>query len=68
MFSNKINSNSIDENAINEFYQYSKIHGYDFQLYSNRYDTERRVNFMKLYSILEKMIEGLKEKKYDWIL
>jgi len=67
MFSNHINPNSIYENAISSFYQYAQIHGYEFQFNNYRYDTERQVFFMKLNSILEKVIIGLKEKKYDWI-
>ncbi|ORX61135.1 hypothetical protein BCR36DRAFT_273708 [Piromyces finnis] len=67
MFSNIIKVNSIYENAISEFYQYASIHGYVFQFNSFKYDTERQVFFMKLNSILEKMITGLKEKNIDWI-
>jgi len=67
MFSNIIKVNSIYENAISAFYQYSNIHGYDFQFNHYRYDTERQVFFMKLNSVLEKIIIGLKEKKYDWV-
>jgi len=68
MFSNVIKVNSIYENAISAFYQYAKIHGYEFQYNHYRYDTERQIFFMKLNSVLEKIIVGLKEKKYDWIL
>jgi len=32
------------------------------------YAPGRQIFFMKLYSVIEKMIEGLKSKKYDWIL
>jgi len=67
MYSNVIKPNSIYENAISSFYQYSKIHGYDFEYNHYRYDTERQIFFMKLNSVLEKIIIGLKEKKYDWI-
>jgi len=67
MFSNQIEANSLDENSISEFYQYSKIHGYDFQLSTYNYNPERKIYYMKLYTLMEKMIEGLKEKKYDWI-
>ncbi|OUM61502.1 hypothetical protein PIROE2DRAFT_12503 [Piromyces sp. E2] len=68
MFSNAVKPNSIYENAIGAFYQYSKIHGYDLHHYSYRYDVERQIFFMKLNSIIETLIIGLKEKKYDWIL
>jgi len=68
MFSNVIKVNSIYENAISAFYQYSQIHGYDYQLYRYRYDTERQVTFMKLNAIIEKIMIGLKMKKYDWVL
>jgi hypothetical protein len=67
MFSNVIKPNSIYENAISSFYQYSKIHGYEFELNHYRYDTERQVFFMKLNSVIEKIIIGLKERTYDWV-
>jgi len=68
MFSNKIDVNSVYENAISEFYQYSKFYGYKFVLNRNRYDTEREVFYMKLNTLIENLIKGLKEKTYDWIL
>jgi len=67
MFSNIVKVNSIYENAISSFYQYSQIHGYEFQFNHYRYDTERQVFFMKLNSVLEKIMVGLKMKKYDWV-
>jgi len=67
MFLNNIKPNTVYENAVSSFYQYSKIHGYNFTLDSYRYDTERQIYFMKLHSVLEKIIEGLKEKSFDWI-
>jgi len=67
MFSNNIKPNSIYENAVSSFYQYAQIHNYEFQFNHYRYDTERQVFFMKLNSVLEKVIIGLKEKKYDWV-
>ncbi|ORX65231.1 hypothetical protein BCR32DRAFT_226203 [Anaeromyces robustus] len=67
MFSNRINPNSIDENSISEFYQYSKIHGYDFFVNTKNYNPDRKIYYMKTLSVLEKVIEGLKENKYDWI-
>jgi len=68
MFSNKITPNGAYENAISSFYQYSKIHGYNFEFYHTRYDTERQIFYMKFNSIIEKIILGLKEKTYGWIL
>jgi len=67
MFSNVINVNTIYENAISSFYQYSQIHGYELYFNHYRYDTERQVYFMKINVILEKLMEGLKNKNYDWI-
>jgi len=67
MFSNKITPNGAYENAISSFYQYSKIHGYNFEFYHTRYDTERQIFYMKFNSIIEKIILGLKEKTYGWI-
>jgi len=68
MFSNQVSSNSVTENSISAFYQYSQIHDYDFHFEHYRYDFERQMNYMKLNSILEQLMIGLKEKKYDWIL
>ncbi|ORX65230.1 hypothetical protein BCR32DRAFT_297784 [Anaeromyces robustus] len=67
MFRDSITSNSIDENSVSEFYQYAKIHGYDFYYETYNYIPYRSIFFMKLFSIIERMIEGLKQKKYDWI-
>ncbi|OUM61385.1 hypothetical protein PIROE2DRAFT_62553 [Piromyces sp. E2] len=70
MFSNKYNIkvNSIYENAISEFFQYSNIHNYHFHPYYIRYDSSREMCYMKLLTVLESLIKGLKEKSYDWIL
>jgi len=70
MFSNKFNIkvNSIYENAISEFYQYANIHHYHFHPYAIRYDSSREICYMKLLSVMESIIKGLKEKTYDWIL
>jgi len=67
-FYNSIKSNSIQEHSVSEFYQYAKIHNYDFQLNYINYSPDREIYFMKLYNIIEKIIEGLKYKKYDWLL
>jgi len=67
MFSDKVAPNSAYENAISSFYQYSKIHGYDFKFYHNRFDTERQIFYMKFNSIIETIIERLQEKRYGWI-
>jgi len=68
MFFNGIKSNTVDENSVSDFYQYANIHGYDFYFGDFNYNPGRSIYFMKFYTILEKMIEGVKEKKYDWIL
>jgi len=67
-FYNGIKPNTIHENAVSEFYQYSNIHGYEFQFNYFNYNPERNVKFMKINTIIEKLIEGLKYKKYDWIV
>jgi len=67
MFSNKIVVNSVYENAISEFYQYSKYHGYKLVLNRNRYDTEREIFYMKINTVIENLIKCLQEKSYDWI-
>jgi len=67
MFANEIEVNSVYENAISEFYQYSKYHGYKFLLNTYRYDTEREIYYMKLNMLIENLIKCLKEKSYDWI-
>jgi len=67
MFNNKIDVNSVYENAISEFYQYSKYYGYKFVLNRYRYDNEREIFYMKLNMLIENLIKCLKEKSYDWI-
>eukprot|EP00833_Pecoramyces_ruminatium_P015556 jgi/Orpsp1_1/1189588/evm.model.d7180000073067.1 len=67
MYADNIAPNSVYEHAISEFYQYSKIHGYKLIVNNNKYDDVRRIFYMKLYVIQEALIEGLKNKKYDWI-
>jgi len=67
MFTNKIEVNSIYENAISEFYQYSKYHGYKFVINRVRYDSERQTFYMKINTIIENLIKCLKDKSYDWI-
>jgi len=58
----------MQEHSVSEFYQYANIHGYDYKLETINYSPGRKIFFMKFYSIIEKLIEGLKYKKYDWIL
>jgi len=67
MYANSIKPNSLYENAISEFYQYSKIHGYKFKFTSKKYDTGRNLFYMKLHVIIEAIIEGLKTNEYDWV-
>eukprot|EP00833_Pecoramyces_ruminatium_P006610 jgi/Orpsp1_1/1180642/evm.model.c7180000074196.1 len=66
-FYNDVKVNSIQEHSISEFYQYSKIHGYDFQFENINYTPGREIYFMKFYTVIEKIIEGLKYNKYEWI-
>jgi len=66
-FLNSIKPNTIYEHAISELYQYADIHGYSFLLNSKRYDNERNIYYMKLHSVIEAIIHGLKTKDYDWI-
>lgn len=68
MFVNSLKVNSVYENSISEFYQYSNIHGYDLYLYNKRYDYSRNIYYMKLDSILDIMIKALEKKTYEWIL
>jgi len=67
MYSDVIKSNTIYEHAISDFYQYSDIHGYKFILNSDGYDDEREIYYMKLHVVLEAIVNGLKNKEYDWI-
>eukprot|EP00833_Pecoramyces_ruminatium_P002279 jgi/Orpsp1_1/1176311/evm.model.c7180000057141.1 len=66
-FYNDIKVNTIQESSISEIYQYANIHGYDFELNSLNYSPGREIFFMKLFTVIEKILEGLKYKKYDWI-
>ncbi|ORX45581.1 hypothetical protein BCR36DRAFT_585606 [Piromyces finnis] len=68
MFANKIESNSIYENAISEFYQYTDIHNYKFFLNRVKYDNERSTFYMKINTLIEVVIQGLKTKACDWVL
>lgn len=67
-FYNGVKSNSIQEHSVSEFYQYANIHHYDFHLNNINYIPGRQIYFMKFYTLIEKIIEGLKEKKYDWLM
>jgi len=67
-FYDEIDSNSIQEHSISEFYQYANIHGYEFELKNVNYIPERVVYFMKLQALIDKLIEGLKYNKSDWIV
>jgi len=67
-FYDEIDSNSIQEHSISEFYQYANIHGYEFELKTLNYIPERVVYFMKLEALIDKLIEGLKYNKFDWIV
>jgi len=67
MYADRITPNTIYEHSISEFYQYADIHGYKFKLNNNKYDDEREVFYMKLYVVQEAIINGLKNKEYDWV-
>jgi len=67
-FYDTVISNSIQEHSISELYQYSNIHGYEFQYTNFNYIPERNIYFMKCQTIIDKLIEGLKFKNIDWIL
>jgi len=67
-FYNGIKVNSIEENSVNEFYQYSNIHGYDYYFQNFNYNPGRDIYFMKINLIIEYILKGLKERKNGWIL
>jgi len=66
-FYDRIIPNTIQEHSVSELYQYANIHGYEFEFSKFNYIPERIVFFMKIQTIIDKLIEGLKYKKYDWI-
>jgi len=68
MFSNFIEPNSIFENAISEFYQYADIHNYEFFFNKKKYDNDRSTYYMKINSLIEAIIYGLKTGEFNWIL
>jgi len=68
MYSDRVKPNSIDENAVSEFYQYAQIYGYGFEFYNKKFDTERSSHFMKLNAMTDSMFKALKEENYDWLL
>jgi len=67
MFSNFIEPNSIFENAISEFYQYADIHNYEFFFNKKKYDNDRSTYYMKINSLIEAIIYGLKTGEFNWI-
>jgi len=67
-FYDNIESNSVQEHSVSELYQYANIHGYEFEYSKLNYMPERSVYFMKIAIIIEKLLEGLKYKKYNWIV
>ena len=67
-FYDNIKSNSVQEHSVSEFYQYANIHGYEFEYSNLNYMPERSIYFMKITFIIEKLLEGLKYKKYNWIV
>jgi len=67
MYADNIAPNSVYEHAISELYQYSDIHGYKFILNTDKYNKDRKPFYMKLYVVQEAIINGLKNKEYDWI-
>lgn len=69
MFAEKsiIKENSIHERSINAFQKYAEIYNYKLFIENETYDNEREIYYMKLNTITEYLIKGLKEKTYDWI-
>ena len=67
-FSDRINVNTIYENALSELYQYADYHEYEFIYNYKNYDKKREIYYMKLHVVNEAIIQGLKTKAYDWIL
>jgi len=67
MFADKLNPNSIYENAVSEAYQYANIHNYTLSFNHLNYNKEKEIYYMKFSAILEKIIEGMKENNCDWI-
>jgi len=68
MYSNSVKPNSLSEHAISEFYQYANIHNYKFLFYNQRYDKEREPFYMKIHSLNEAIVYGLKEREYEWVM
>jgi len=67
MYSENVKVNSYLENAISELYQYANIYGYKFIFNNQRYDRERESFYMKIHVLTEAVLQGLKEKEYEWI-
>jgi len=67
-FYDNLQSNSVAEHSASEFYQYANIHGYEYTLGNYNYIPGRIVYFMKFQALIEKISEGLKYKKYDWVV
>ncbi|KAG4089179.1 hypothetical protein H8356DRAFT_1055489 [Neocallimastix lanati (nom. inval.)] len=67
-FYNSIKVNTIEEHSVSEFYQYAKIHGYDFTFENLNYVAGRQIYFVKIYNLIYKIMEGLKYNKYNWVV
>jgi len=67
MFADNVKEDSIYEHAISEFAQYADIHNYQFFLDNKVMDHERQIFYMKLYSIMKHIMNGLETNAYDWI-
>jgi len=52
---NKIAVNFIDENVINEFYQYTKIQGNGFSFYNLKYNLVKKIYLQNSFPLLKKI-------------
>jgi len=67
MFADKVKEETIYDHAISQFAQYADVHNYKFFLEQKVIDPERPIFYMKLYSVLEYVMKGLKDKSYEWV-
>ncbi|ORX56562.1 hypothetical protein BCR36DRAFT_345800 [Piromyces finnis] len=67
MFADKVKKDSVYENAISEFAQYADAYNYGFSLEDQNIIKTRSIYYMKLYYILEHLMDAMKNQSYDWL-
>lgn len=59
---------SMYSDSYNDFKSYTQKYNYGLFINKNNYNQERVIFYMKFYTLIEYMIDAIKNKTYDWIL